>query len=196
MKLLLASDTDFVYEKGSDLLGIPKEKLNVAYISTAGKGSEHPHIPDKKRLNQMKEYHATSYDIEGKREDELRQFVSDKNVIWVGGGNTFYLLKAIKTTGFDKIIKEEIAKGKAYIGVSAGSYIACPTIEVATWRETNRHGVTDLLALNLVPFVIKAHYVPEMASVLKAKIKNCKYEVKILNDNQAILVNDDGYSLV
>jgi dipeptidase E len=196
MKLLLASDTDFVYDHGFDLLGIPKEKLNVAYISTAGKGSEHPHLPDNKRLKQLKEFNVTSYDIEGKTKDELRQFVFDKNVIWVGGGNTFYLLRAIKATGFDKIIMEEIAKGKVYIGVSAGSYIACPTIEVATWRETNRHGVTDLTALNLVPFVIKAHYVPEMANALKEKISNCQYEVKILNDNQAILVNDGKYTLV
>ncbi|WP_252346614.1 Type 1 glutamine amidotransferase-like domain-containing protein, partial [Listeria monocytogenes] len=36
--------------------------------------------------------------------------------IYVTGGNTFFLLQELKRTGADKLILEEIAKGKLYIG--------------------------------------------------------------------------------
>lgn len=198
MKLLLSSDSELVFEQGFDLLGIPTDQLRVAHITTASKGSAHPHIIDDERKMLMNKYHLESYDIEGKTKDQIDTFLSDKNVIYVQGGNTFYLLRAIKQTGFDKIVKAQIALGKTYIGVSAGSYIACPTIEMATWRNQDRErfGVTDFTALNLVPFLIRAHYESSQSKLLKEKINKCPYEVKILTDKQAILVEDDKYTLV
>lgn len=91
-----------------------------------------------------------------------------------------------------------IEKGVPYIGSSAGSYIACPTIEMATWslKQKDRFGVTEFSAMNLVPFLVKAHYVLEMGEVLQDKILESKYETKILKDGQAILVEDDKYKLV
>jgi dipeptidase E len=148
-------------------------------------------------------YHKASpnyVQIEGKNENELRELLKDKDAIHVEGGNTFYLLKAVRESGFDKVIKELIEKGMAYIGSSAGSYITCPTIEVSTWKkpgeEKDRFGVTDLTGMNLVPFLIKAHYDPEQNELLKEKISQSKYETKILRDGQAILVEGDSYKLV
>ena len=116
------------------------------------------------------------------------------------GGSTFYLLKAVHGSGFDKVIKELIKKGVVYVGSSAGSYIACPTIEVSTWEkpgeEKDRFGVTDLTAMNLIPFLIVAHYDPDLKEALRKKISQTKYETKILKDGQAILVEDNNYKLV
>ena len=49
-------------------------------------------------------------------------------MIFVGGGNTFFLLQELKRSGADKIIAQEVAKGKFYIGESAGAIAACPDI--------------------------------------------------------------------
>ncbi len=85
-----------------------------------------------------------------------------------------------------------------YIGSSAGSYIACPTIEMATWKpkQKDRFGVADFAALNLVPFLVVAHYEPELRDVLKEKISQSKYKTKVLKDGQAILVKGDSRKLV
>ena len=200
-KLLLSSNGGFVIEKGMKLLFDDVSKIKLAYITTAGKGNVNKeYLKIHKEMLKKEGYNFEELDIEGKNENELRELLKDKNAVHVEGGNTFYLLKAVRESGFDKVIKELIEKGVVYIGSSAGSYITCPTIEVSTWKkpgeEKDRFGVTDLTAMNLVPFLIKAHYEPDQEELLKEKISQTKYETKILKDGQAILVEDDNYKLV
>lgn len=158
-KLLLSSNGSFVIEKGLKLLFEDISKIKLAYITTAGKGSkDRTYIETHKEMMRKEGYDFEELDIEDKNENELRELLKDKNTIYVEGGNTFYLLKVVRESGFDKIIKDLIKKGVAYIGSSAGSYIMCPTIEMSTWKkpgeEKDRFGVIDLTALNVVPFLI------------------------------------------
>lgn len=197
-KLLLSSDFNFSVQKGLKLLFADASKMKLAYITTASKGSGNKeYVGIHKKMMGDAGYEYEEMDIEGKSESELREILKDKNAVYVEGGNTFYLLRAIRETGFDKIVKELVENGVVYIGSSAGSYVACPTIEMATWtKQRERFGVVDLGALNLVPFLIKAHYVPEMKDILKDKIASAKYETKILKDGQAILVEGEHYKLI
>jgi dipeptidase E len=124
----------------------------------------------------------------------LERVVADKNVIHVEGGNTFYLLRAVRATGFDGVIKRAIERGVAYVGTSAGAYIACPTIVVATWNpEMDRCGLVtpdELVGLNLVPFVIKAHYTEEKREQVTTNRGSLAYPLRILRDGQGIFVTD------
>lgn len=87
--------------------------------------------------------------------------------------------------------------GVIYLGSSAGSYICCPTIETATWgKDNNNVGLTDFTAMNLVPFLMKAHFQEEQREFLKEKVAESDYEVKVLNDDQALLVNADQVELL
>ena len=199
MKLLLSSNGSFVIEEGLKLLFDNISKIKLAYITTAGKGStDKTYLENHKEMMKKEGIDFEELDIEGKTEDELRELLKDKNAIYVEGGNTFYLLKAVRESGFDKVIKELIEKGVPYVGSSAGSYIACPTIEMATWKpkQKDRFGVEDFTALNLVPFLVTAHYTSEMESVLKEKISKAKYPTRILQDGQGILVEGDDYKFV
>jgi len=200
-KLLLSSNGSFVIEKGLKLLFEDISKIKLAYITTAGNGSsDKTYLEVHKGLLKKEGYNFDELDIEGKNESELRESLKNKDAVYVEGGNTFYLLKAVRESGFDKVIKELIEKGVPYIGSSAGSYITCPTIEMSTWKkpgeEKERFGVIDLTGMNLVPFLVKAHYVPEQAELLKEKISQSQYQTKILRDGQAILVDGDDYKLV
>jgi dipeptidase E len=200
-KLLLSSNGSFVIEKGLKLLFEDISKIKLAYITTAGNGSnDKTYLEVHKGLLKKEGYNFEELDIDGKNESELRELLKDKDAVYVDGGNTFYLLKAVCESGFDKVIKELIEKGVVYIGSSAGSYITCPTIEMSTWKkpgeEKERFGVVDLTGMNLVPFLVKAHYVPEQKELLKEKIYQSQYETKILKDGQAILVEGDDYKLV
>lgn len=200
-RLLLSSNGSFVIEKGLRLLFDDISKIKLAYITTAGKGSkDRTYLEIHKEMLRKEGYDFEELDIEGKNENELRELLKDKDAIYVEGGNTFYLLKAVMESGFDKVIKELIGQGVAYIGSSAGSYIMCPTIEMSTWKkpgeEKDRFGVNDFTGLNFVPFLVKAHYNPEQKELLVEYISKTKYPVKILEDGQAILVEGEGYKLI
>jgi dipeptidase E len=197
MKIILASDLSFLLKYGYDLAGIPKSEMKIGYITTASKGSRDTAFLEKVK-NTMKE-NAIDFeeiDIEGKGKDEILNFFKNKNIIHVEGGNTFYLLKAIRESGFAEALKKLLNERKIYIGTSAGAYIMCPTIEVANWNETgrDRFGLTDFSALNYVPFVLKVHYKDEMENTVKEKMKTLKYPLRILRDGQGILIENDKYT--
>jgi dipeptidase E len=76
--------------------------------------------------------------------------------IAVGGGNTFQLLSSLQQNNLIDPIREAVKNGTAYIGWSAGSNVACPTI--MTTNDMPILQPESFAALNLVDFQINAHY--------------------------------------
>lgn len=190
MKLILASDLSFLLKYGYELTGIPKEDIRIGYVTTAAKGARNQSFFQNVK-NKITEafYQFEEIDIEGKTIEELRDFFRNKNIVHIEGGNTFYLLKVIRETGFAILLKELLDEGKVYIGTSAGAYIMCPSVEVANWNEDgkDRFGITDFSALNYVPFVLKVHYKDEARELVREKMKILQYPLRILKDGQGIL---------
>ncbi len=82
--------------------------------------------------------------------------VRKAQAIVVGGGNTWMLLKLIRDNKLVGPVREKVLSGTPYIGWSAGSNVACPTI-----RTTNDMPVirpSSFGAFNLIPFQINPHY--------------------------------------
>jgi dipeptidase E len=82
--------------------------------------------------------------------------VKAASAIVVGGGNTFQLIKMIQEKGLINPVREKVLAGIPYVGWSAGSNVACPSI-----RTTNDMPIVDPLsfnAFNLVPFQINPHF--------------------------------------
>ena len=199
MKIILGSDLTFLLKYGYSLTGIPKDKMKIGYVTTASQGARNFSQRVKDNIMPLiKEngYSLEEIDIVGKSKEELRNFFKDKNVVQIEGGNTFYLLKAIRETGFDEILKELLHEGKIYIGTSAGAYVMCPTIDVADWNDetVDRFGVSDFTALNYVPFLLRAHYTDEQENEVRARMKELKYPLRILRNGEGILVEDDTYT--
>jgi len=199
MKIILASKEKFLLDKAYDLFGLSRKELKIGFINTAFKTVE-----DKDYIQYMEEYFelmASSgidfkqFDIEGKTEKEILDFFSDRNIIQVSGGNPFYLLKAIRETGFALILKKLLEKGLYYIGCSSGSYIMCPTIEVGGWKlERDRYGLTDFTALNYVSFLIKCHFTDDLREAMIERAKELKYTLKVLKDDQCFYIEDGKIS--
>ncbi len=127
-----------------------------------------------------------------------RDDIKNIDVIFVFGGNTFEYLDGIRRTGLDKEIKSFVKNRGVYMGLSAGSYVVCPTIEAATWKHADRNqlGLKDLRGLNLVPFLISAHFDEDVRkNVAKSAIKS-KYPTIALTDKQAVLVNNGEASII
>lgn len=186
-----------------DLLNIlpkrPKE-LKVAHIITASKVSSDRSFVDRER-KVLKDlgFQVEEMDIEGENEKSLTKKLSGKDIIYVQGGETFYLLKHVRKSGFDKVVKSLIEKGVIYIGVSAGSYITSPTIEMSPWRDPKRkrYGLRNLTAMNLVPFLVIVHYNREKYRIgLEEGIKKSKFPVRILTDDQAFLITNGKAKLI
>lgn len=82
--------------------------------------------------------------------------IREAKAIVVGGGNTWKLLKMIRDNKLIDVVREKVLAGTPFIGWSAGSNVACPTI-----RTTNDMPVTEpdsFSSFNLIPFQINPHY--------------------------------------
>ena len=82
--------------------------------------------------------------------------VSEADAVLVGGGNTFQLLRETYRMGLVELIRQRVHGGVPYVGWSAGSNLACPTI-----MTTNDMPVAEpptFRALGLVPFQINPHF--------------------------------------
>lgn len=122
--------------------------------------------------------------------------IKDFDVIYVCGGNTFYLLKKVRESGFDEIIKEFIKTDKLYFGVSAGSILVGPNIEIAHPGDKNDVNLQNLTGLNLTNIIISPHYTDEEKSFIEGFKEKSPYPVVPLTNEQALLILDGKTKIV
>jgi dipeptidase E len=89
-------------------------------------------------------------------QSNMPRAVKEAEVIFIGGGNTFRLLKALHDNDLLKPIRRRVESGTPYIGSSAGSIVACQTLK--TTKDMPVVQPTSFEALGLVPFQISPHY--------------------------------------
>ncbi|HML66257.1 MAG TPA: dipeptidase PepE [Dysgonomonas sp.] len=88
--------------------------------------------------------------------DDPVKAVEEAEAIVVGGGNTWKLVRMLRDNKIIELIRKRVKQGVLYIGWSAGSNVACPTL-----RTTNDMPIIDPKGFdvaNLVPFQINPHY--------------------------------------
>lgn len=195
MKLLLASKEKFLIKEGYSYLGISKENLRIGLINTAFTRSIDEnfslYIKEYKQDLEKEGIYFEEIDIHGKTENEIYDFFSDKNVIQVQGGNPLYLLKCARETSFDKILKDLLNKGLVYIGCSSGAHLMSPSVILGTFKKGRNHfGVTDFTAFGYVPYLVRPHYKDEMESEVREIMKTVDYKIRLITDDQAILIED------
>lgn len=90
------------------------------------------------------------------RESDPAKALATCDVVAIGGGNSFLLLRSLYRTGLIRAIANRVKDGMPYLGWSAGSNVACPTI-----MTTNDMPIVEppsLKAMHLIPFQINPHY--------------------------------------
>jgi len=195
MKLLLTS-AGIVPEIEKDflsLLGKDPESAKLIFIPTAA----NPELDrwylnkDKIKLAQMGIINIVEVDLEKENKDSLAQKINGADILYVEGGNTFYLLKYVRESGFAGLAKQFLERGGLYVGVSAGSMIAGPNIETAEWKHADRNIVDlkDLTGMDLVPFAIAPHIDDTNIGATKESAAKVAYPVIALTDKQAVLID-------
>lgn len=115
----------------------------------------------------------------------------DIDLIYVTGGNTFTGLKLIKESTFDEQIKKYLDNGVIYLGRSAGAHIATKNIEHILNYDSNEVGLIDYNGLELFDGILVCHYCEDRMNMYEQLIKENRYKVYNLT-NQEILVVEDN----
>ena len=138
----------------------------------------------------------TDCDIEGKSAAEIAAALAEADIVYVVGGNTYYLLEQMKKCGFRQIIEKCLNRGAAYIGCSAGAIVTGPRIDfIGDMDDRNIAGLKDFTGLGLVPFLLLTHLDNPQYAALAQKIaaEHEAAELMIgLQDDQLVCVNG-GY---
>jgi dipeptidase E len=138
----------FIAQQMRAFFGRVKRILFVPYA-----GSDHEKYV---KLMRQRGLHA-GYRLEGiHRASDPVAAVHKAQAIYVGGGNTFRLLAELYRFGLLDVIRDRVRHGLPYLGVSAGTNVACPAI-----KTTNDMPIVQppsLDALGLVPFQVNPHY--------------------------------------
>ena len=112
---------------------------------------------DEYAANAKSRFAAMNYSLESAHAtDNAKKAIEQTDAIFIGGGNTFRLLKALQDLELIEPIRRKVKSGAPYIGSSAGSNVAGPTIK--TTKDMPIVQPRSFDALGLVPFQISPHY--------------------------------------
>ncbi|MBU0487455.1 MAG: dipeptidase PepE [Bacteroidetes bacterium] len=145
------------------------------------------------------------YNIESiHRKENKKTAIVEADAIVVGGGNTWHLLETLQRLGLLDVIINTVARGTNYVGWSAGSNIACPTI-----RTTNDMPIIEpenMSACALIPFQINPHYLDANPDGHAGETREQRIEeflavnpgvyVVGLREGSALLVEENNISLI
>lgn len=140
---------------------------------------------------EVKTFDLRTYTSASRLESEL----SDFDVVWIGGGNVYYLRWIMKESGFDKIIRRLCEGGIVYGGDSAGAIIAGPTIDHFQPADSSEDAPSIILeGLNLTNTVIVPHfdhvkYAPLMSSI-NIELQKHSFHTITINDDEAVIINN------
>jgi dipeptidase E len=202
-KLFLASVAAVTLDKIVPTLLPSSKNVPLAFIPTAADPyDDKPWLYEDRNKAVQMGFNIKDIDLKGKNKFKLQQELSACSVVFVAGGNTFYLLEKVIQSGFDSVIKDEIASGKIYIGSSAGSILLAPTIEYAELLDDPKVAkhLNTYQGLNLVDYLIFPHVTKEKYQ-LKFEQVNKKwtkkgYKVIPLRDNQAVIHRDNEFEVI
>lgn len=133
--------------------------------------------------------------------ENLYTVLKNVDVVWIGGGNTYYMRWLMKVSGFDTIINKLLAKGIVYGGGSAGAILPCPVLDKFDIVD-DQNAAPEVIkqGLGLIDFIIVPHWGdPEYQERLQ-EIKDyydheTSYQVATITDSQAIIVDNQNWAI-
>lgn len=202
MHLFLTSLASNTMDLLLPLLPKPATDLTLAYIPTAAD----PYPPDNRPWydnNRQKifdlGFNVYDYDIKGRTESQILTELALSDIIYVEGGNVFYLLSQMRQSGFDKALPKLLMMDKIYVGSSAGSAVLSISIEHA--KLFDDPGVAPELVDYQGLGLIKTQLHPHSG---KAKYADREHETRkqwgdkltLLRDDQVMIVNGSKIEIV
>ncbi len=135
--------SDFLGKSVKNIVFVPYASADMSYVEYTNKVND--------VFSEMGYSIKSTEDIQG-----AEKIINEADAIVIGGGNTFHLIHYMHEKGIMDVIRKKVENGTPYVGWSAGSNVACPSI-----KTTNDMPIIQPMsfeALALVPFQINPHY--------------------------------------
>lgn len=191
IQLFLTSSFADSYKQLEPFVNDSLENKTVAFFDTASQVEEYSEFKDEAlALLEKLKMTVTIIDL---NQPDFKEQIKASDIIFVAGGNTFYLLQELRRSGADKLIEEHINSGKLYIGESAGSIIMSPDIDYIKEMDEPEKApqLKSTAAFNFVDIYPLPHmdneYMKEAAQIILEKYQD-KLLLHPLNDDEVILV--------
>ena len=190
MKLFLCSHFSSV----GNLIKEEIKMKKVIFIPTASLNEDYTgYVGSARKLFKKMGAIVTEIDISKEDFSTIKSTFEDTNIIYFTGGNSFFLIDQLRRTGVDKLLKEELEKGKLMIGESAGAIICAPDISYIEKMDEKPEGYSqsDDDGLNLIDFYVLPHYLTAPFKKVTATILKEFPDLKIcpINNHQAITID-------
>lgn len=135
------------------------------------------------------------FDFDSRPSAELAAF----DLVYLAGGNPYYLLQRVRETGADSVLEDMVAAGRPVIGSSAGALLLGRSLNVVPVFDTSVPdlGCRNPTALGLVPFTVLPHTnrwksrFADYADRLAAARVRCRSAIVEIADDEALLVAGD-----
>ena len=179
-----------------------KENSKIGFVPTASELENDRLYMENDREDLLKmNFIIIDINISKETKEEIIRKFNEIDAIFMAGGNSFCLLQQLKTKN---VLQEliDFANNKIYVGSSAGSCIACPSIDYLEKLDDKLKAplLNNCNAMNLVDFYILPHYMSKekytkLADEIEKAYTNYKF-LKLTNE-QAIIVNSKNkYKIV
>lgn len=202
MKFVLCSEgfhTPNTVEACVELVGKSKDEISVGVINEAFAVEEGDKRWVLDNLNSVANNFSGEIDVVDLLAlsiEDVEKRLADKDVIFVVGGDTDYLMSVYQKTGFGKLLPK-LLETKVYVGSSAGSMVVGKRISAAAYRliygEDSKWDITDyagLVNLSVMPHLDSPHFPNRKESLMEA-VGSFGGKVYGLRDDSALVVNDD-----
>ncbi len=195
MKLLLTSSGIVSQEIANALTQLSGKEISqckIAFIPTAANIEAGDKGWFLKQITDLYKFGAKDVDIVDISLSDIdwKHRLKSADIVYLGGGNTFFLLEMIRKSGVDVWLKENM--DQVFVGASAGSIVLTPSIAIAAVEpgDENHNGLKDLTALSLVDFEISPHSYDllPMESNIEYR-KTISTDLYCIDDSCAVLVN-------
>ena len=202
-KIFLASKASNVLDKFIEMLDKKPSDLTVGFVPTAADPYENKYfiVNDRDKLAEAG-FNIIDVNIADKSQKFLQEQFKNIDIIFVAGGNVFYLLEKVFASGFDNIIKKHIENEKYYIGSSAGSIIIGTSVEPIQLLDdlSKWPNLKSFDGLKIVDKIILPHYgyekYQEKMEILLQKYSNLSNNIIKLTDNQALIIENWNLKII
>lgn len=187
------------------LVGKPAKNIKLAVIENAADVEEGPKdwLIRNRQMIESHGFNIEYVDLRAYTQDleTLHIRLTNKDVIWFGGGNTYYLRWLLRDTEIESIVRDLVQSGIVYGGGSAGAIVAGPTLhhfEAADDPKVSPGVVYEGLGLTnkvVVPHADNAKYASVIQDI-NDKLSADDYQTVLLTDAQALIIDGDSEDVV
>ena len=173
----------------------------IVFIPTAGNVEPYTgYIDEGIEMLKSLGYEVEILDITKFDETYLKDKFLKTECICLSGGNTFYLLQEIKRKNLVEVLLKRIKEGLFYIGESAGAIIMSENIEYSQMMDDKSIAseLDDYTGVNVFDHYVLPHigeYPFEESTQKILENYQDKISLVAINNSEAILVNDSGYTI-